>query len=57
MAIIKEIYKTRDDGVELVRTYSSAGLKINKIGTDEIYDEAIDVSLAPFEYAETDIPV
>ena len=54
MAIIVEDYKTRADGVKLHRTYSTYGLKIHKIGTEEIYDEAIDVEGAPFTYVETD---
>lgn len=29
------------------------GFKIHKVGTDEIYDEAIDVENAPFVYEET----
>lgn len=29
------------------------GYKIRKVGTDEIYDEAIDVENAPFVYEET----
>ena len=33
------------------------GFKIHKVGTDEIYDEAIDVAGAPFAYEATDIPV
>ena len=33
------------------------GFKIHKVGTDEIYDEAIDIENAPFEYEETDIPI
>ena len=41
MAIIKEFYVTREDGVDLYRTYSDEGYKIQKVGTDEIYDEAI----------------
>lgn len=55
--IIKEFYETREDGVNLYRTYSDADLKIRKVGTDEIYDEAIDVESAPFAYEETDMPV
>ena len=55
--IIKEYYATREDGVNLFRTYSDEGFKIRKVGTDEIYDEAIDVEGAPFTYEETDIPV
>lgn len=51
--IVKEFYSTRKDGVNLYRTYSTDGMKIRKIGTDEIYDEAIDVIGAPFVYEET----
>lgn len=51
--IIKEFYKTRKDGVNLYRTYSDNGFKIQKVGTDEIYDEAIDVETALFVYTET----
>lgn len=51
--IIKEFYGTRNDGVNLYRTYSDANLKIHKVGTNEVYDEAIDVENAPFTYEET----
>ena len=54
---IKEFYKTRKDGVNLYKTYSDQELKIQKVGTDEIYSSAIDVECAPFEYVETDIPI
>ena len=33
------------------------GFQIHKVGTDEYYDEAIDVENAPFVYEETDIPI
>jgi hypothetical protein len=55
--IVKEFYKTRADGVDLYRTYSDKGLRIHKVGTDEIYDEAIDVASAPYGYVETDDPI
>lgn len=55
--IIKEYYRTRKDGVNLFRTYSDANLKIQKVGTDEVYDEAIDVQNAPYEYVETTEPI
>lgn len=55
--IVKEFYKTRKDGVNLYRNYSDKGLRIQKIGTDEIYDEAIDVEFANYEYVETDISI
>jgi hypothetical protein len=57
MAIVKEFYRTRKDGVNLYRTYSDADMKIQKVGTDEIYDEAIDVEGAPFTYVETEMPI
>lgn len=53
----REFYATRKDGVNLYRTYSKNNVMIKKVGTDEIYDEAIDVEDAPYEYEETDIPV
>ena len=64
--VIKEFYETREDGVKLNRSYSDKGVKIQKvvvtwngkrIKKDEIYDEAIDVEGAPYDYEETDIPV
>lgn len=51
--IKKEYYDTRKDGVNLYKTYSTDNLYIKKIGTNEIYDEAIDVENAPYEYEET----
>lgn len=44
--------ETRTDG--LIYTYSDLGKKIQKIGTDEIYDTAIDLPNAGYTYAETD---
>ena len=65
--IIKEFYRERKDRVgkdengnviyttvNLYRTYSDQNLMIQKVGTDEIYSEAIDVESANFEYVETD---
>lgn len=53
MAIIREFYKTRNDGVKLYRTYSDEGYTIQKIGTEEVYEEAIDIENVDFEYEET----
>ena len=53
MSIIREFYKTREDGVNLYRTYSNEGYKIHKLNTDEIYEEAVDIENAPYEYEET----
>lgn len=55
--IRKDFYRTRSDGVNLYRSYSDEGVKIQKVGTDEIYDEAVDVENAPYTYEETDIPI
>lgn len=51
--IKKEFYTTREDGVNLYRTYSDEGYYIRKVGTDEVYSEAIDIEDAPYEYEET----
>lgn len=51
--IVKEFYRTREDGINLYRTASDAGYYIRKVGTDEIYSEAIDVETAPYTYEET----
>lgn len=55
--IKREHYATREDGVELTRTYSDAGLMIRKVGTKEVYEEAVDVKGAGYQYEETDTPV
>lgn len=52
--IVKEFYKQRKDGVNLFRTYSDENFMIKKVGTEEIYSEAIDVEDANFTYEETD---
>lgn len=51
--IKREYHSTRKDGVRLYKTYSDQNLYIKKIGTSEVYDEAIDVETAPFVYEET----
>lgn len=53
MSIVREFYRTRNDGINLYKTYSDEGYKIHKLNTEEIYDEAIDVENAPYEYEET----
>ena len=52
--IKREFYKERNDGVKLYKTYSDKNYRIQKVGTDEIYDEAIDVESSNYEYIETD---
>ena len=73
--IVREFYKTRNDGVNLYKSFDAVvdengnfvkdaegnyiptGLMIHKVGTEEIYSEAIDIETAPFTYEETDIPI
>lgn len=52
--IIREYYKTRQDGVNLYRTYSDTKHYIKQVQTGNIYDEAIDVEHANYTYIETD---
>lgn len=51
--IVKDFYRIREDGTPLFRTYSDKGLLIRKIGTDEVYEESIDVYGSPYVYEET----
>lgn len=52
--IIQEIF---EGNATLVKRYSDKGVMIRKIGTDEIYSEAIDPKKFNREYEETDIPI
>lgn len=52
--IVKEFYKTREDGINLYRTYSDSNYYIKQIETGYIYSEAIDVETATFTYEETE---
>lgn len=51
--LIRELYDTREDGVKLYRTYSDENYFIRKIGTNQFYEDALDIENAPFEYVET----
>ena len=53
--IITEYYITREDGVILNRTYSDAGMMIEREGVQ--YSEAIDPAKLGRQYTETDIPI
>lgn len=55
--IITELFKTREDGVKLYKTYSSDALKIKQNETGNIYDEAIDVEDSTYTYTETEEPI
>ena len=52
--IVREFYKTREDEVNLYRTYTDENYKIRQIETGAIYDEAIDVENAEYTYEETE---
>lgn len=52
MAIVTEFYRTRTDGVRLVRTYSDSGYTIERDGIE--YSEAIDPEELGRVYTETD---
>lgn len=53
--IVVEYFKTREDGVVLNRTYSDAGMMIERDGVQ--YSEAVDPAELGREYIETDIPI
>lgn len=52
--IVREYFKTRNDGVNLFRTYSDEGYMVKQVETGIVYDEAIDVESANYTYEETD---
>ena len=53
--IVTEFYRTREDGVVLNRTYSDAGMMIERDGVR--YSEAIDPAELNRQYVETNEPV
>lgn len=52
--IQREYYATKENGVVLYRIYSDENKKIMQKPTMVVYDEAIDIEGAPYEYEETD---
>lgn len=53
--IVRDFFETRIDGIRLYKTYSDKGYYIKQQPTGIIYQEAIDVEDAPYEYEETDM--
>lgn len=47
------------EGIEFTRHYSDSGVFIRKIGTEELYEEALDSVPCPYSYEETvtEIPI
>lgn len=54
MAIVKEFFEVREDGVVLNRTYSDSGLRIRQVETGLVFDDAVDVEFNNFTYEETE---
>ena len=52
--IVKELFMVREDGVKLFKSYSDNKVIIRKVGTEEEYEEAIDVESTNNEYEETE---
>lgn len=52
MAIKKEFFAERPDGVKLYRTFSDEKKKILQNETGIIYDEAVDIETAEYTYSE-----
>lgn len=50
--IVREYYRTRQDGVTLFRTYSDCGFHILQKETGAIYEEAVDIESANYTYEE-----
>lgn len=50
------IVETIDEGTR-ERRYSDKGVKIRKVGTDSLYDDAVDIVPCRYEYEETDISI
>lgn len=50
----KEFFGIRKDGVKLYRSYSDIGKQLRKVGTDEVYDDAIDIDSVNYQYVEID---
>lgn len=57
MAVIREYYMTRNDGVKIFLSYSDKDVYIRKEGTDLTDVEMYDVEDAHFVYVETDTPI
>lgn len=51
--VITEFFRTREDGVNLYRTYSDKGFMIERDGS--LYEEAIDPENSGRKYTETDL--
>lgn len=57
MSIITEFYRTREDGVNLYRTYSDQGVLIHGGYPEGDYEESIDPEGTNRTFTETNIPI
>ena len=55
--VVRENYRIREDGVQLVRFYSDLGFRIMCNETGEVYDEVINTFDTLFTFSETDEPI
>lgn len=55
--IITEFYKERSDGTKLFITRSSENKYIRKVGTNELYRDAIDIEDSHYDYEESSIDI
>ena len=57
MAIVREFFSTRADGVNLYRTYSDTGMMLLQNETGVEYSDAVDIESAPYTYSESANPI
>ena len=57
MAIVREFFSTRTDGVNLYRTYSDAGMMLLQNETGIEYSDVVDIESAPYTYSESANPI
>ncbi len=52
MAIVREFFTERPDGVKLYRTFSDAGKYVRQNETGEVFEDAVDVENSEYTYME-----
>ena len=57
MAIVREFFNARTDGVNLYRTYSDTGMMLLQNETGIEYSDAVDIENAPYTYSESENPI
>ena len=55
--IITEFFREREDGINLYRTYSDRGLRVENEQTHEVFDDVVNVEGFTHTYTETDEPI